>query len=60
MTHSMTQAEKRELLDTIRELALNDIIQQEDMIEISKIMQKAVGRVLAAIDDPYSVNDGCF
>ena len=37
MTHGMTQPEKRKLLEEIRELTLNDILQQEDMVEISNI-----------------------
>ena len=56
MTHCMTQAEKRKILEDIRELALSEILQQEDMVEIEKIIQRAVCRMLAAIDDPYPVD----
>ena len=56
MTHGMTQPEKRKLLEEIRELTLNDILQQEDMVEIFKIMHKACSRVLSEIDSPYPVN----
>ena len=53
MTHSMTQAEKQKLLEEIRELTLSDILQQEDMVEIFKITQKACNRVLSEIDGLY-------
>ena len=56
MTHSMTRPEKQWLLNEVRELAASDIIQREDMIEIAKVLKKAVDRTLAAIDDPYPVN----
>ena len=58
MTHSMTQAEKRKLLEEVRELTVNDILQREDMIEICKILHKACNRVLKAIDSPYPVDSG--
>lgn len=58
MTHSMTQVEKRKLLEEVRELAVNDILQREDMIEICKILEKACNRVLKAIDSPYPANSG--
>jgi len=58
LTHNMTNLEKRKLLEEIRELTLSDILQQEDMAEIFKIMQKACGRVLSGIDGPYPVNSG--
>ena len=47
MTHNMTAVEKRNLLEEIRDLVLADVLQQEDMAEIQKIMQKAIQRTLA-------------
>jgi len=57
MTHEMTAFEKRNLLEEIRDLVLSDVLQREDMIEINKIMQKAVQRTIAAIDDPFPIRE---
>lgn len=55
MTHNMTLSEKKKLIKDIYECAESDILQQEDMIEINKIIQRACRRILADIDGPYPI-----
>lgn len=51
----MTLSEKKKLIEDIYECAESDILQQEDMIEINKIIQRACHRILAEIDGPYPI-----
>ena len=51
----MTSSEKKKLIKDIFECAESDILQQEDMAEINKIIQRACRRTLAEIDGPYPI-----
>lgn len=53
----MTSSEKKKLIKDIFECAESDILQQEDMTEINKIIQRACRRTLACIDGPYSIEE---
>lgn len=46
MTHDTTNAEKRDLLEYIRELTLRNVLKKEDVDEIYIILQRACDRAL--------------
>ena len=48
---NMTQQEKEYLVESVTNLALRDVLQREDMVEILRICQEACDRRISVIED---------
>ena len=54
----MTQSEKEQLVNSVADLTMRDVLQREDMIEIMEVCRAACDRRIGELEDRVAPSGG--